>query len=381
MKKLRERRHGMLLLGVATLVVACITASPAPALAEMEGGGGGAGDYSDIEWCADGRPISNFSYTGWNGTHGEYPMSGILTHYGVECSVGGTKHRDFVVGLYTINHSESVTHGNYTVYRPAGTYYFNEYGDMQTGLVYCEDGNLRYFDPETGVMVKNKWYNEQEAVWYYFGANGTAVSGWQRIGGDWYYFYPETKDMAWGRVQIDGKYYFLDTPGADADDGRMQHKGWFYEPVYGTWSYAASSGELYTGWHKINGVWYFFGESGCMATGWFNDAGKRYYAKSSGEMATGWLKIDNTWYYLDGSGAMATGWLKIGGTWYYFYGSGSMATGWCQIGGKWYCFNASGAMLHDTWVGDYYLQSSGAMATNTWIGPYYVGADGKWVRK
>ena len=54
-----------------------------------------------------------------------------------------------------------------------------------------------------------------------------------------------------------------------------------------------------------------------------------------------------------------------------------MATGWCQIGGKWYCFNASGAMLHDTWVGDYYLQSSGAMATNTWIGPYYVGADGK----
>lgn len=341
MKKLRVRRHGLLLLGVVALAAACITASPAPALAEMEGGGGGAGDYSEIEWCADGRPISNFSYTGWNGTHGEYPMSGILTNYGVECSVGGTKHRDLVVGLYTINHSESVTHGNYTVYRPAGTYYFNEYGEMQTGLVLCEDGNYRYFDPETGVMVKNKWYNDYEAVWYYFGADGTAVSGWQYIGGDWYYFYPEYHNsMAWGRVQIDGKYYFLDTPGADADDGRMQHKGWFYEPVYGEWSYAASSGELYTGWHKINGAWYFFNEYGCMATGW--------------------VMSDNTWYYLDESGAMATGWRKIGDTWYYLDGSG--------------------AMLHDTWVGDYYLQSSGAMATNTWIGPYYVGADGKWIR-
>lgn len=60
MKKLRVRRHGLLLLGVVALAATCITASPAPALAEMEGGGGGAGDYSDIEWCADGRPISNF---------------------------------------------------------------------------------------------------------------------------------------------------------------------------------------------------------------------------------------------------------------------------------------------------------------------------------
>lgn len=62
MKKLQVRRHGLLLLGVVALAAICITASPAPALAEMEGGG--AGDYSDIEWCADGRPISNFSYTG-----------------------------------------------------------------------------------------------------------------------------------------------------------------------------------------------------------------------------------------------------------------------------------------------------------------------------
>lgn len=90
-------------------------------------------------------------------------------------------------------------------------------GRPKTGLVRCEDGNLRYFDPETGAMVTNQWHNDYEAVWYYFGADGTAVSGWQSIGGDKYYFYPESHDMAYGRVQIDGKNYFLNTPGANAD--------------------------------------------------------------------------------------------------------------------------------------------------------------------
>lgn len=119
-------------------------------------------------------------------------------------------------------------------------------GRPKTGLVRCEDGNLRYFDPETGAMVTNQWHNEYEAVWYYFGADGTAVSGWQSIGGDKYYFYPESHDMAYGRVQIDGKNYFLNTPGANAD-GRMQHSGWFYDSIYGKWSYATSDGELLTG--------------------------------------------------------------------------------------------------------------------------------------
>ena len=250
---------------------------------------------------------------------------------------------------------------------------------MQTELVRCEDGNLRYFDPETGVMVTNQWYNDYEAVWYYFGADGTAVSNWQLIGGDWYYFYPENHDMAYGRVQIDGKNYFLNTPGANAD-GRMQHSGWIYDSIYGKWLYATSSGELLTGWHNIGGTWYYFNEYGVMLTGWINDSGTWYYANASGAMATGWLNIGGAWFYLDGSGAMvANGWRSLGGSWYWFDDSGAMATGWRQVGGAWYYFSGSGAMAHDAWVGDYYLQSSGAMATNAWVGSYYVGEDGKWI--
>lgn len=197
MNNLRERWRGLTALGVAVFAAACMTVAPAPSFADI----------------------------------------------------------DSLVGLQYIDHSESRNLTGFSVSRPAGTYYFDNDGSMQTGLVRCEDGNLRYFDPETGVMVTNQWYNDYEAVWYYFGADGTAVSNWQLIGGDWYYFYPENHDMAYGRVQIDGKNYFLNTPGANAD-GRMQHSGWIYDSIYGKWLYATSSGELLTGWHNIGGTWY-----------------------------------------------------------------------------------------------------------------------------
>lgn len=321
MNNLRERWRGLTALGVAVFAAACMTVAPAPSFADI----------------------------------------------------------DSLVGLQYIDHSESRNLTGFSVSRPAGTYYFDNDGSMQTGLVRCEDGNLRYFDPETGVMVTNQWYNDYEAVWYYFGADGTAVSNWQLIGGDWYYFYPENHDMAYGRVQIDGKNYFLNTPGANAD-GRMQHSGWIYDSIYGKWLYATSSGGLLTGWHNIGGTWYYFNEYGVMLTGWINDSGTWYYANASGAMATGWLNIGGAWFYLDGSGAMvANGWRSLGGSWYWFDDSGAMATGWRQVGGAWYYFSGSGAMAHDAWVGDYYLQSSGAMATNAWVGSYYVGEDGKWI--
>lgn len=321
MNNLRERWRGLTALGVAVFAAACMTVVPAPSFADI----------------------------------------------------------DSLVGLQYIDHSESRNLTGFSVSRPAGTYYFDNDGSMQTELVRCEDGNLRYFDPETGVMVTNQWYNDYEAVWYYFGADGTAVSNWQLIGGDWYYFYPENHDMAYGRVQIDGKNYFLNTPGANAD-GRMQHSGWIYDSIYGKWLYATSSGELLTGWHNIGGTWHYFNEYGVMLTGWINDSGTWYYANASGAMATGWLNIGGAWFYLDGSGAMvANGWRSLGGSWYWFDDSGAMATGWRQVGGAWYYFSGSGAMAYDAWVGDYYLQSSGAMATNAWVGSYYVGEDGKWI--
>lgn len=419
MKNLRERWRRLTVLGVAAFAAACMTVAPALSFADIDGGGGGGGPIT--EWCSDGRPISYWGYDGWNGTQNEQ-TSDPLTRYSVECNAGGgAAHRDFLVGLNSINQSVSRTDSSVVTSRPAGTYYFNKDGFIQIGLVRCEDGNLRYFDPETGAMVTNQWHNDYEAVWYYFGADGTAVSGWQSIGGDKYYFYPESHDMAYGRVQIDGKNYFLNTPGANAD-GRMQLGGWIYDSIYGKWLYATSNGELLTGWQNIGGTWYYFNEYGVMLTGWVDDSGTWYYANASGAMVTGWLNIGSTWYYLDGSGAMvangwrslggswywfgdsgamATDWFLTGGSWYYASGSGAMATGWLSNGGTWYWLSGSGAMASNSWVNIggvwywfdnagamatgwleingawYYFNGSGAMTHGAWVGSYYVGEDGK----
>ena len=63
MKNLRERWHGLTVLGVVAFAAACMTVAPAPSFADIAGGGGGGGPIT--EWCSDGRPISYWGYDGW----------------------------------------------------------------------------------------------------------------------------------------------------------------------------------------------------------------------------------------------------------------------------------------------------------------------------
>lgn len=69
MKNLRERWHGLTVLGVVVFAAVCITVAPAPSFADIAGGGGGGGPIT--ERCSDGRPISYWEYDGWNGTKNE----------------------------------------------------------------------------------------------------------------------------------------------------------------------------------------------------------------------------------------------------------------------------------------------------------------------
>jgi glucan-binding YG repeat protein len=152
--------------------------------------------------------------------------------------------------------------------------------------------------------------------------------------------------------------------------------------VPGGWIYQGDYGTMYWYWQKIDGSWYYFQP--------YNYLGQRIENPSFNPeenrpayflMATGWCRPvgESSWYYLGSSGAMRTGWVNDSGTWYWLTGSGAMATGWQQIGSSWCCFAASGAMLHDCWMGRYYLGSSGAMMVDAWTPDgYYVGSDGAW---
>ncbi|CAM4334409.1 transglutaminase domain-containing protein [Bacillus manliponensis] len=112
----------------------------------------------------------------------------------------------------------------------------------------------------------------------------------------------------------------------------------------GKWYYLSSSGEMQTGWLSVGNKWYYLNSSGEMQTGWLSVGGKWYYLNNSGEMQTGWLSVGGKWYYLNSSGEMQTGWLSVGGQWYYLNSSGEMQTGWLQEGGQWYYLNTDGTL-------------------------------------
>lgn len=79
--------------------------------------------------------------------------------------------------------------------------------------------------------------------------------------------------------------------------------------------------------------------------------------------------------------AFADEWKRNNVGWWYQESTGAYPTSrWSNIGGKWYYFDNVGYMVHDKWIGDYYLGSDGAMLTST-VTPdgYRVDTSGKWI--
>ena len=84
------------------------------------------------------------------------------------------------------------------------------------------------------------------------------MTGWQQIGGTWYYL-KDTGAMATGWLNLNGTYYYLESWGGMA-----------------------------TGWKSVNGSWYYLdpAQGGKMlANGWYWISGKCYYFYNWGGMA------------------------------------------------------------------------------------------------
>lgn len=87
--------------------------------------------------------------------------------------------------------------------------------------------------------------------------------------------------------------------------------GWQF--LGGAWFYLGANGAMVSSdWSYINGAWYYFDENGYMLTGWL-DLGTEenhqwYYLKASGAMQTGWAYISDSWgsryYYFGADGLM-----------------------------------------------------------------------------
>lgn len=258
------------------------------------------------------------------------------------------------------------------------------------------------------------WYlNPQTKLWYYYDQSGNMKYDWQYINGKWYYLDKSNHNNPGAMLYackafIGENYYFFDKSGAMLTSWVKREEGWYYtnksgkmltgwQSIGNKWYYLDEENQENSGLmlencvKEINGKEYTFLGNGAMRAGWiFDNASWYYYDTYSGEIISGWKKIDSIWYYFnpDNENKMLSNtWDKIGGKWYYFNSDGSMKINWSIINSKWYYFGNDGGartgwqIIGDKWyyfykANDIYGSPECSMACNTKIEGYQISASG-----
>jgi glucan-binding YG repeat protein len=301
-----------------------------------------------------------------------------------------------------------------------GKWYYFTLEEWSDGRMICReagtqtiDGKLYYFNEDGSLLqhgagwfeiVENNW-DGPHSVWYYFVNAEELATGWTKIGGDWYYF--DTNGKQLGRAEtllkIGEKYYAFDENGK-----LLQYKAGLYKTPKmkdpsgveheSAWYYLATDGEILVGWKRIDGKWYYFNDSAssarygqmvCPEGGTYTaEDGKPYYFDTDGSLLTGkpgwknWDKVgfdwvdnlwlDSLWSYIDNNGVAATGLQTINGKKYYFNDRGIMfENDIAYVGDNYYVFGAGGAQV--TKAGWCKILSNPNTQEYSW---YYINEDG-----
>ena len=236
-------------------------------------------------------------------------------------------------------------------------YYFGDDG-YAVRWAQVIDGNHYYFNVayqmETGWVTWN-----DDSTKSYFGSDGIALSGWQTLEGSRYYFNPDNSCRAarWETI-VDGSRYYFDgdcrmvtglvewkadgTRSLFGSDG-VAVSGW--ETVDGdTYFFSEETGRSLRWEQVIEGKRYYFDSKGRMTTGWVTwnaDSTKSFFGQD-GVALSGWQKLDGDKYYFDPEDGRCLRWeQEIDGETYYFDTHGRMHKGPLV-------WNAGGCSLFDT---------------------------------
>ncbi|MDR1796380.1 MAG: hypothetical protein LBR44_02895 [Clostridiales Family XIII bacterium] len=232
------------------------------------------------------------------------------------------------------------------------------------------DGEVRYLDPAQGGAAPQGWFDHPNGYKYYFwwSGKGTFAQGAVEIG-DRVYRFDEQGHQTVGWVEIDGapRYFAPDqgTPGGAAPQGWYKHSNG--KTYYFWWS---GAGLFATGIAQIGGKSYYFNDQGHLSSGWQTVDGQvRYFDPAQGGAAPqGWYKHSNgkTYYFWwGGNGIFATGVAGIGGKSYYFNDQGHLSSGWQTVDGQVRYFDpAQGGAAPQGW----YKHSNGKMYYFWWGG-------------
>ena len=172
------------------------------------------------------------------------------------------------------------------------TLYFYPNGVQAKDTFVILDGNTYYFQKDSGQLISNRYWSDDEGNWYYSDKDGRLLIGAQTVDFVNVYFYDDGIQVK-GDFAPNGHYY-------DKDSGALVTNR--YVEKDGKWYYVNDKGDKLIGAQTIDGVEVYFDKDGVQAKGIFANA-DHFYDKDTGAAVRDQIvEVDGKRYYVGQDG-------------------------------------------------------------------------------
>ena len=172
------------------------------------------------------------------------------------------------------------------------TLYFYPNGVQAKDAFVILDGNTYYFQKDSGQLVSNRYWSDDEGNWYYSDKDGRLLIGAQTVDFINVYFYDDGVQVK-GDFAPNGHYY-------DKDTGALVTNR--YVEKDGKWYYVNDKGDKLVGQQTVDGVEVYFNKDGVQAKGIFANA-DHFYDKDTGAAVRDQIvEVDGKRYYVGPDG-------------------------------------------------------------------------------
>ena len=172
------------------------------------------------------------------------------------------------------------------------TLYFYPNGVQAKDAFVILDGNTYYFQKNSGQLVSNRYWSDDEGNWYYSDKDGRLLIGAQTVDFINVYFYDDGVQVK-GDFAPNGHYY-------DKDTGALVTNR--YVEKDSKWYYVNDKGNKLVGQQTVDGVEVYFNKDGVQAKGIFANA-DHFYDKDTGAAVRDQIvEVDGKRYYVGPDG-------------------------------------------------------------------------------
>ena len=248
-------------------------------------------------------------------------------------------------------------------------YYFNENtGMLNKKAQWIEKEGKRYFCNEQGILYRNQFIKFGD-TYYYMGSDGSVQTGIVMSNDGCLYYMGEDgnlqKKAQW--IEKEGKRYFCNEQGILYCNRFIKFGDIYY--------YMGSDGSVQTGIVKASdGHLYYLGEDGILQkkAQWIEKEGKRYFCDEQGILYQNRvITFGDIWYCMGADGSVQYGIVKVGGKYYNTDKNTGIVikkTGWIEENGKRYFSKADGSLYQNQFIKFgtiyYYCGSDAAIVKN-----------------